>query len=87
MYSGAVISMKTTSDNISEFSITIDLHQDYALNLYLFALVVDKLYRHIQDDIFWYMLFMDYILLLDKMNIGVNYELELYMRSLESKSF
>ena len=35
----------------SDFPITVGLHQGYALSLYLFALVMDELTRHMQDEV------------------------------------
>ena len=51
MYYGAITFVKTTIGETSEFSITVGLHQGSTLSLYLFALVMDELTKHIQDDI------------------------------------
>ena len=48
MYSGAMTTMKTVVGETNNFSITVGLHQRSALSPYLFALVMDKLTRHMQ---------------------------------------
>ena len=71
-YDRAITIVKTTIGETSEFSITISLHQGSALILYPFALVMDELTKHIQDDIPWYILFADDIILIDKIKSRVN---------------
>ena len=61
-----------------DFSINIDLHQGSALSPYLFVLVMDGIKRDIQDDIPWYMLFADDVVLVGKSRAGVNRKLELW---------
>lgn len=77
MYDRVVTSVRTIDDNTSEFSITVGLHYGYALNPYLFALVIDELTRHIQDDISQCMLFVDDLVLIDETKAGVDRNLEL----------
>ena len=64
MYDGGVTIIRYRLKKMSEFSITIALHQGSALNLYLFALVMDKLIGHIQDVVPWCRLFADDIVLM-----------------------
>ncbi|KAH0468862.1 hypothetical protein IEQ34_002094 [Dendrobium chrysotoxum] len=49
----------------------VGLNQGSALSPYLFALVMDVLTRHLQEDVPWCMLFADDILLIDKTREGV----------------
>ena len=42
----------------------------------LFALAIDELTKHIQDDIRWYILFADDIVLIDETISGVNAKLD-----------
>ena len=51
MYDGVVANVRTCGDIISDFSITIGLHQGSALSPFLFAIVMDGLTRAIQDEI------------------------------------
>ncbi|KAM2605119.1 hypothetical protein TB2_033955 [Malus domestica] len=67
------------------FPITVGLHQGSSLSPYIFALVMDELTRHIQDDIPWCMLFADNIVLIDETQEGVNAKLNLWIEVLESK--
>lgn len=52
----------TVGEENNMFPITIGLHQESALNLYLFALVLDNRTRHIKDEVPWCMLFADDII-------------------------
>ncbi|KAL4198768.1 hypothetical protein AMTRI_Chr03g47660 [Amborella trichopoda] len=87
MYDGTVTSVRTTSGETSEFSVTIGLHQGSTLSLYLFVLVMDYLTRHLQDEGPWCMLFVDDIVLIDETQNDINTKLELWRDALESKCF
>ena len=87
MYDRAITIVKTTIGETSEFSITVGLHQGSVLSPYLFALVMDELTMHIQDDIPWCMLFADDIVLIDETKSGVNAKLDVWRELLESKGF
>ena len=69
----------------NDFSITIGLHQEFALSPYLFALVMDELTRHMQDEVPWCMPFADDIVLVAKTKVEVNAKLELWREALKSK--
>ena len=58
-----------------------------ALSPYLFALVMNKLTKHIQDTVPWCMMFADDIVLVDENARGVNANLEIWRKALESKDF
>ena len=62
MYDGVVANVKTCGGITSDFSITIGLHQGFALSPILFAIVMDELTRAIHDEIPWCMLFADDII-------------------------
>ncbi|KAL4204097.1 hypothetical protein AMTRI_Chr01g130510 [Amborella trichopoda] len=87
MYDGALTSVRTTSRETREFSVTIGLHQGSALNPYLFVLVMDDLTKHLQDEVSWCMLFADDIVLIDEARNDINTKLELWRDALESKGF
>jgi len=70
-----------------QFFISVGLHQGSALSPYLFALVMDVLTRHFQEDVPWRMLFANDILLVNKSREGVDGKLELWRSTLESKGF
>jgi hypothetical protein len=57
------------------------------LSPYIFTLVMDEITNDIQEDIPWYMLFADGVVLIDESRIGVNQKLELWRQTLESKGF
>lgn len=60
-----------------EHSIIIGLNQESTLSRFLYAIVIDKLTRSIQDKIPWYMLFMDDIILVEETRASVNAMLEI----------
>lgn len=63
MYNGVVASMRTLGDESISFSIAMRLHQGSGLSPYLFAIVIN-LTKCIQDEVPWYTLFLDGIVLL-----------------------
>ncbi|PKU76023.1 integrator complex subunit 11 [Dendrobium catenatum] len=71
MYAGAITCVQTQGGLTKYFPISVGLHQGSALSPYLFALVLDVLTRHLQEDVPWCMLFADDILLVDKTREGV----------------
>ncbi|KAI0522554.1 hypothetical protein KFK09_004934 [Dendrobium nobile] len=74
MYTGAITCVQTQGGLTKYFSISIGLHQGSAISPYLFALVMDVLTRHLQEDVPWCLLFADDILLIDKTIEGVEGE-------------
>ena len=57
--------------------IIIGLDQWFTLSFYFFALVMDEFTRHIQDDVLWFMLVADDIVLVKEIARGVNTKLEI----------
>ena len=51
VYEGAVMSVRTACRETSEFLVTIGLHQGLAISPYLFALIMDELTAHIQEEV------------------------------------
>lgn len=58
--------MRTIRGETKVFPITTGLHQGSALTPYLFTLVMDKLTRHIYEEVIWW------ILIVDKIREGMN---------------
>ena len=83
MYDGVLANVKTCEGITNNFSITIELHQGYALSPFLFDIVMDELTRTIQNEIPWCMLFPDDIVLVDETRAGVNAKLELWRQTLK----
>ena len=83
MYDGAVTMIQSPVGEASEFPITVCLHQG-ALSPYPFALVMDELTRHIQDDVLWCMLFTDDIASVDVTARSVNVKLKIWREALKS---
>lgn len=69
MYDGATTSVRTMEGE-KKFTVTMGLHQGSALSPYVFALIMDELTRHIQDDVPWCMLFAHDIMLVDETQVG-----------------
>ena len=57
MYNRAITSVRTSEGIISEFPITIELHQESTLNSYPFVFAMNEITKLIQDNVPWYMLF------------------------------
>ena len=72
---------------MDEFLITIGVHHGLALSHFLFAIVMDKITKGIQDEIHWCMLFVDDVVLVDETKEGVNTKLELWRQTLEAWGF
>jgi hypothetical protein len=85
MYDNVVTSVRTSDGDTIDFPINIWLHQGSVLNPYLFALVMDKVTRNIQDGIPWCMLFTDDVVFVDESRTEVDQKLELWRRTLEAK--
>ena len=77
MYSGAMTTVRTVVGETNDFTITVGLHKGSALSPYIFALVIDELTRHMQDEVPWCMLFADDIVLVAETKVEVNAKLEL----------
>lgn len=78
MYYRVVASVRTIEGETDTFPITTGLHQKSALSPYLFALVIDNLTWHIQDEVQWYILFANNVVLIDTIRTGRNYKSELW---------
>ena len=77
MYSGAMTIVRTVIRETNNFPITVGLYQGSALSSYLFALVMEELTIHMQDEVPWCMLFVNDIVLVTETKIEVNAKLEL----------
>ena len=77
--------VRTVVGETNDFPITVGLHHGSALSPYLFALVMDELTRHMQDEVPWCMFFADDIVLVAETKVDVNAKLELWREALESK--
>lgn len=86
MYDVVVTNVKTIKGNTGDFLIIFGLHQEFTLNSYLFVMIMDELVKCMQDDISWYILFID-IILVDKIKVGLNCQLKLQRNALEFKGF
>ncbi|XP_070023281.1 uncharacterized protein [Nicotiana sylvestris] len=87
MYDGAKTRVRTVGGDSEDFPVVMGLHQGSALSPFLFALVMDALTHHIQEDVPWCMLFADDIVPIDESRTGVNERLEVWRQTLESKGF
>ena len=74
MYDRVRARVMTLEGDTDDFPIDIGLHQGSVP--FLFTIVMDELTRGIQDEIPWYMLFADDIVIIDETREGVNAKLE-----------
>nr|XP_009792808.1 PREDICTED: uncharacterized protein LOC104239790 [Nicotiana sylvestris] len=87
MYDDAKIRVTTVGGDSEHFPVVMGWHQGSALSLFLFALAIDVVSRHIQGEVPWCMLFDYDIVLIDEMRSEVNARLEVWRQILESKGF
>ncbi|XP_070012879.1 uncharacterized protein [Nicotiana sylvestris] len=66
MYDGAKTRVRTVGGNLEHFPVDMGLHQGSVPSLFLFALVIDALTHHIQEEVPWCILFADDIVLIDE---------------------
>nr|XP_018633330.1 uncharacterized protein LOC108948587 [Nicotiana tomentosiformis] len=66
IYVGDKTRMRTVKRDSENFPAMMGLQQGSTLSLFLFALVIDTLIRHIQRKVPWCMLFEDGIVLIDE---------------------
>ena len=79
--------MRAACGETSEFPMTIGLYQGSTLTPSLFALIMDELTTHIQEEVSWCMLFVVDIVLVNESRDDVNAKLERWQEALESKGF
>jgi retron-type reverse transcriptase len=87
MYTNVVISVRVCDRESNLFSIKIELHQESALSLYIFNLVMNEVMKDIQRDIPRCMIFTNDVMLIDESRIRVDQKLKLWRHALESKYF
>lgn len=71
MYDGVITSVRIIRGETNIFSIIVGLHQEVALNPYLFALVINDITRHIQDEVPRSLLFADDIVSIDRLEMDI----------------
>ena len=59
MYDGATTTVRSAAGLIEEFKVGVGFHQDSALSLFLFTIIMGKLTKDIRKDAPWDMLFAD----------------------------
>ena len=87
MYEGALTSVKTICGEKGVFPVSIGLHPVSTLSLYLFALIMNELTAHIQEEVPRCILFADDIVAVNESRDGMNAKLERWREALESKGF
>ena len=76
MHEGARMSISTPRGVTNDFYVGRCMHRCSTLSLFLFPLVTNKLTKGIQDELSWYILFIDDIVLIDEIRKVVNNKLE-----------
>ena len=72
MYEGGKTRVRTSRGVIDDFCVSIGLHERSALSPFIFTLIMYELTKGIQDEVPWFMLFVDDIVLIDESREGVN---------------
>nr|GEU69736.1 retrovirus-related Pol polyprotein LINE-1 [Tanacetum cinerariifolium] len=86
MYNSAKTRVRTSIGNTKFFPVEVGLLQGSTISPYLFALILDKLSRGIQDDISWCIVFADDIVLVSESAKGLNDRLDNWKEALEVNS-
>ncbi|XP_047265945.1 uncharacterized protein LOC124897232 [Capsicum annuum] len=87
MYNRAKTRVRTEVEDSKHFPILMGLHQVSTLSPFLFALVMNVLTWHIQDEVPYCLIFADNVVLIDETHSGVNATLEVWRQTLDSKGF
>ncbi|XP_022041264.1 uncharacterized protein LOC110943841 [Helianthus annuus] len=76
MYGRAESSVRAPIRDTNFFLVKVGLHQRSALSVFLFAVVLDELFKSIRETVTWCMLFADDIVLVaeDKQSLNVKAE-------------
>ncbi|GJV91044.1 ataxia telangiectasia mutated family protein [Tanacetum coccineum] len=85
MFEGARTYVWTPIGNTEYFPVDVGLHQGLAISPYLFALILDELTKGIQESVPWCLIFADDIVLVSKMQQGLNGRVEQWRKALEDK--
>ncbi|GKD69888.1 retrovirus-related pol polyprotein LINE-1, partial [Tanacetum coccineum] len=83
MYEGVKTRVRTIMGSIKFFQVEVGLHQDSAISLYCFTLIMDELSRGIQESIPWCMIFADDIVLIAESAEGLNNRIEKWREAQE----
>ncbi|GKB87948.1 retrovirus-related pol polyprotein LINE-1 [Tanacetum coccineum] len=83
MYVGAKTCIRASIGYIEFFPVDVGLYQGSAISPYLFALILDELSRGIQEDIPWFLIFADDIVLVSESVEGLNIRLKNWREVLE----
>lgn len=65
MFDRVMTNVRASTD-LTSVEIIIWLHERYILSPFFIAIVMNELFRTIQDELSWCMLFADYVLLVDE---------------------
>ena len=77
--------MRSAAGLTKEFKVGVGLHQDSALSLFLFAIIIDRLTEDIRKDAPWDMLFADDIVLSRQNHREIEEDLEIWKDALERR--
>ena len=78
MYDGAKTTVRCAAGLTKEFEVGVGLHQGSALNLFLFAIIMDKLTEDIRKEAPWDMMFADDIVLSGQNHRELEEDLEIW---------
>ena len=87
MYERAVTNIRICEDLSDSFPISIGLHQDLALSLILFVIVIDEIMKIIQDKVSLHILFADDTIQIDKTRKSISVKLEFWRDTRKFKGF
>ena len=86
MYDGATTTVRIAARLTEEFKVNVEFHQNSALSLFLFAIIMDNLTEDTRKDAPWDMLFVDDIMLSKQNHRELEGDLENWGNALERRS-
>ena len=85
MYEGSETVVRCAVGTTESFKVKVGLHQESALNLFLFAVIMDRLTDEVRREPSWTMLFADDIVIFEEIRKEVERRLESWRYALERK--
>ena len=77
MYEGVNMSARLQEEAEMTFQLISDYIRNQTLSPFLFVVVIDELTKGLQDEVPWYILFADDVMLIDSSRGGIDNKLEL----------
>ena len=85
MYEGCKTVLRCAVGTTESFKVKVGLHQESALSLFLFAMIMDRIMDEVKREPLWTMLFADDIVICKETRKEVKWRLECWRHALERR--